>query len=151
MLRSSGLRFLIVGILAMLMLIPLSLVTEIVNSRANYSERTIDSLSREWGGAQLFSGPQLVIPVQETVVYDRKRELRDAVTGQPMRDDKNNIQYEYYQETVVENRPWVYIYPDRFDLNVTTKTQERHRGIFAVPVYTADVLASFDMPAIQAE
>ena len=92
-----------------------------------------------------------MIPVQETVVYDRKRELRDAVTGQPMRDDKNNIQYEYYQETVVENRPWVYIYPDRFDLNVTTKTQERHRGIFAVPVYTADVLASFDMPAIQAE
>lgn len=151
MLKSSGFRFLIVGVLALFMLIPLGLVGEIIYSRTNYSQSTIQSLSHEWGGEQLFSGPQLVIPVQQDVTYDRKRELRDPVSKHPLRDDKNNILYEYFQETVTENRDPVYIYPDRFDLNVSTKTQSRHRGIFNVPVYTAEVQALFDMPAEQAK
>lgn len=145
MLKSSGLRFLVVGLLTLLMFIPLGFIGDIVNSRSHYSEDTIRSLGQEWGGGQLFSGPQLVIPVTEDVIYNRKRKVLDPVTGQAKRDSNDAIIYEYFEETITETRPSVYMYPDRFDLEVTTQTQQRHRGIFNVPVYTAAVEARFDM------
>ncbi|MEX0283164.1 MAG: cell envelope integrity protein CreD [Paracoccaceae bacterium] len=147
--RSAGLRFLIVGLLALLMYIPLGLVSDVVQSRADYSEDTIETLSREWGGSQLFSGPQLVIPVSEEVTYDRRREVIDPQTNQSQRDASGNIVYEHFQETVIEPRAPVYLYPDQFDLTIGTTTQERRRGIFVVPVYTASLEAVFDMPVPQ--
>ncbi len=151
MLKSSGLRFLIVGVLTLLMFIPLGFIGDIVNSRSHYSEDTIQSLGQEWGGGQLFSGPQLIIPVQEDVVYKRKRKVLDPATGLAKRDDNDLIVYEYFDETVTEPRAPVFVYPDRYDLNINTQTQERHRGIFRVPVYTAAVNADFDMPTDRIE
>ena len=149
MLRSAGVRFIIVGVLALLMFIPLGLVSDVIQERAQYSESTIRDISREWGGAQLMSGPILVVPVTEEVTYERKREAVDPVTGRTLRDEKNYIIYERYEETVTEQRAPVYLYPDRFDLDVTTRSQSRHRGIFSVPVFTADLTLdfNFDMAA----
>lgn len=151
MLKSSGLRFLIVGLLTLLMFIPLGFIGDIVNARSEYSEDTIRSLGQEWGGGQLFSGPQLVLPVTEDVVYKRKRKVLDPASGQAKRDSNDEIIFEYFDETVTETRPPVYIYPDTFDLQMTTKTEERHRGIFRVPVYTAAIEARFDMPVALAK
>ena len=81
MTRSAGLRFIIVGALAFLMFLPLGLVSDIIQERSNYSDQTISSLSNEWGGKHLFSGPLLEIPVTEEVTYDRRREAVDGVTG----------------------------------------------------------------------
>ncbi|MEM8801907.1 MAG: inner membrane CreD family protein, partial [Pseudomonadota bacterium] len=81
MFRSAGVRFIIVGVLTLLMFIPLNLVSGVVQERARYSDETVDSISREWGGRQLISGPLLVIPVTEDVTYERKREAVDPVTG----------------------------------------------------------------------
>ncbi|MEO0918101.1 MAG: inner membrane CreD family protein, partial [Pseudomonadota bacterium] len=143
MFRSAGMRFIFVGVLALLMFIPLGLVSDIIQERAQYSRETVRSISEEWGGAQLLSGPVLVVPVTEDVTYDRKREAVDPVTGRTVRDDRNYIVYEHYQETVTENRAPVYLYPDQFDLDVVTRSQSRHRGIFSVPVYTADIALVF--------
>ena len=144
MLQSAGVRFIIVGFLALLMFIPLGLVSDVIQERARYSDATIRDISREWGGSQLLSGPVLVVPVTEDVTYDRKREAVDPVTGRTLRDEKNFIVYEHYEETVTEARQPIYLYPERFDLAVTTQSQTRHRGIFAVPVYTADVALDFN-------
>ena len=57
--RSAGLRFIMVGALALVMSLPLNLVSDVVQDRADYSRETVTSLSREWGGEQLFSGPLL--------------------------------------------------------------------------------------------
>ena len=151
MLKSSGIRFAVVAVLALLMAIPLGLVADIIKSRADYSDSTTTSLSGEWGGAQLLSGPQIVIPVTEDVTYDRKREAIDPTTGLALRDADDKVIFEFYQETITETRPPVFLYPDRFDLALDVKTQERSRGIFAVPVYTSDVQAGFDFRMPQAE
>ena len=45
---------------------------------------------------------------------------------------------------MTEDRAPIYLYPDRFDMDVATRTQTRHRGIFAVPVFTADLGLAFD-------
>lgn len=150
MLTSAGMRFLIVGLLALTMLIPLQLVSEVVEERADYSRSTLTDVSREWGGAQLLSGPQLVVPVQETVTYNRRREVIDPETGQARRDAKDEIIYEHYSEEVTETRRSVYLYPNGFDLNVTTETQQRRRGIFQVPVYQANAEMVFDLPVAEA-
>ena len=86
--RSAGLRFILVGVLALLMSLPLNLVSSVIQDRASYSRQTISTLSQEWGGEQLFSGPLLTIPVTEEVTYDRRREAVDAVTGLSLRDEK---------------------------------------------------------------
>lgn len=144
MFRSAGIRFIIVGALAVLMFIPLGLVSDVIQERARYSDETIRDISREWGGAQLLSGPVLVIPVTEDVTYERKREAVDPVTGRTLRDDKNYVIYDRYEETVTESRAPIFLYPERFDLDVATRSQTRKRGIFEVPVYSAHVALDFD-------
>lgn len=147
MFRSAGLRFIMVGLLALLMFIPLSLVSDIVQERAHYSDQTVETISNEWGGRQLLSGPMLVIPVTEEVTYKRKREAIDQVTGRTLRDEKNNIVYEHFEETKTEGRPPVYLYPGRFEIQIASHSQVRHRGIFSVPVFTADLTLEFDYDA----
>ena len=151
MFRSAGLRFLGVGVLVLLMVIPLNMVSSIINERARYSEATVASISREWGGPQIVSGPMLVIPVSEEVTYDRKREAVDPITGATLLDAKNNIIYERYQETKVEPRAPVYLFPGRFDVDVVTETQTRKRGLFDVPVFTAHLDMVFDFDPDLAE
>ena len=144
MTRSAGLRFIIVGILAFLMFIPLGLISDIVRERADYSDQTISTLGNEWGGSHLFSGPLLEIPVTEEVTYDRRREAVDAVTGLTLRDEKGNTIYEHFEETVTEDRAPVYLYPVDLTIDVQSESTTRSRGIFVVPVFTADVQMGFD-------
>ena len=143
MFRSTGFRFIAVGLLALLMFIPLNLVSSIINDRANYSRQTVTSISNEWGGAQQLSGPVLVIPVTEDVTYDRRREAVDAVTGLTLRDEDGKTIYEHFEETVTEDRPPVYLFPEDLDISLNTTSQTRARGIFEVPVYTAQSEISF--------
>ena len=151
MFRSAGLRFIAVGFLALLMFIPLNLVSGVINDRASYSRQTIADISREWGGQQRLSGPLMVIPVSEDVTYDRRKEAVDAITGLSLRDEKGNVIYEHYQETLTERRAPIFIYPDTLDISLSTETQTRHRGIFDVPVYTADAEIVFDFDVEKAE
>lgn len=147
MLRSAGFRFMVVGVLALLMFIPLFFVGSVVDSRADYSRLTIRDVGREWGGAQLISGPQLVIPVTEEVTISKRRDVIDPETGQVLRDEKSgDVIYEHFEETTVEKRAPVYLFPDTFTLSVATVNEERHRGIFVVPVYKAEMAIDFDFP-----
>jgi inner membrane protein len=150
MFQSTGFRFIAVGLLALLMFIPLNLVSSVINDRANYSRQTVNDISSEWGGAQQISGPVLVIPVIEDVTYDRRREVVDAFTGQPLQDENGKPVYERYEETITEKRPPVYLFAETLDIGVTTASQTRARGIFEVPVYTADVQITFDFNALSA-
>ena len=84
------------------------------------------------------------MPVTEDVTYERKREAVDPVTGRTLRDEKNFIVYEHYEETVTEIRAPRDLTPNLFDLKVMTRSQTRHRGIFSVPVYSADLKLDFD-------
>jgi inner membrane protein len=146
MLRSLGLRFFTVGILILLMSIPVLFVGDIIDARADYNRSTRSSVGQEWGGKQSLSGPVLVIPVHETVVVREKREVLDPETGiQKLdADDKPIYRFVDVQETL--RRAPVYLYPDQFNVDLDTATEERHRGIFTVPVYTANALFEFDFP-----
>ena len=148
MFQSAGFRFIAVGLLALMMFIPLNLVSSVINDRASYSRQAVTDISREWGGAQQISGPVLVIPVTEDVTYDRRREAVDALTGLTLQDENGKVIYERFEETVTERRPPVYLFAEALDIDISTVSETRARGIFEVPVYTANAKIEFDFNAL---
>ncbi|WP_299923134.1 cell envelope integrity protein CreD [uncultured Pelagimonas sp.] len=152
MLKSPGRRFIIVGILVLLMFIPLFFAAEVINSRKFYSQDTIRNVGMEWGGQQTLSGPFLVIPVEREVTTLKSRPKIDPDTGLVMTHPDTGEELKVrYEETVIKSGPSVYLLPRKFDADLATQTQMRARGIFQVPVYTAQVGMAFDFDTSAAE
>ncbi len=148
--RSAGFRFLVVGLLVLLMFVPLFFVSEVVDQRRNYSRGAMNSVGNEWGGPQTFTGPRLVVPVQATVPQTRKEPVLDPETQLPLKDEKTGEdRFKMITEMVTVQRAPIYVYPSAFDVEIDTKTQIRSRGIFQVPVYQGDMKMRFDFPADQ--
>lgn len=145
--KSIGFRFLMVGLLTVLMAVPLILAGEVINERSDYNRDTVRELGEEWGGAQLLSGPQLIIPVEGPVTREEAREVVEIIDG------KEVTRIEKVEVTEVQRKRSIYAYPEEFDLDLATKSEERARGIFAVPVFVADarIGATFDFDAIGRE
>lgn len=143
MLKSAGTRFLIVGLLALFMFIPLFFVGEIVGQRAEYSRATLESVGQEWGGRQVIAGPRLILPLEGPQTRTERRELSDPATGEP-RIEQVNV-------TEVVRRGAIFVYPERFDATLTTETDVRRRGVFDVPVYSAVAEMTFDFDVTGAE
>ncbi len=151
MLRSMGRRFLIVGLLVVLMFVPLFFAAEIVQGRKSFSTTTIETVGREWGGAQILSGPQLVIPVERTVTKYSSRPKVHATTGVVLLGEDGAPLTERFAEEVTELAAPVFLYPEQFDVDLTTSAQIRKRGIFEVPVYQAQSKFAFDFKPDDAE
>lgn len=134
--RSPAMRFLIVGLLACLMFIPLFFVGEIIGERADYQRETSFQISSDWGGAQRIVGPALVIPVEGPVTRTVDRTVTDPDTGEETT--------ETVEVTRIERKAPVYLLPEALDAEIATETQVRQRGIFRVPVFTADSSFAFE-------
>ncbi|WP_375174529.1 cell envelope integrity protein CreD [Pseudooceanicola sp.] len=146
--RGFGVRFLIVGVLILLMFIPLFFVAEVVGDRKRLSRNVIDEIGRTWGGEQTIGGPRLEIPVTEVVMRDIVRVRTDPATGQPIIDQATGQeQRETIRREVTERRAPIHVYPDMFDVRITSETEVRQRGIFSAPVYRAQIDIDFDFPA----
>ncbi|WP_136636659.1 cell envelope integrity protein CreD [Pseudooceanicola onchidii] len=146
--RGFGARFLIVGVLILLMFIPLFFVAEVVGDRKRLSRDVIDEIGRTWGGEQSIGGPRLMIPVTEEVMRDITRTVTDLATGRVIIDPTTGEpRQETVRRRVTEGRAPIYVYPVTFDVTVSSETEVRQRGIFSAPVYRARVEVDFDFPA----
>ena len=136
--RSPGFRFLVVGFLTLLMFIPLFFAGAIVQDRGYYAEQTSRDIGREWGGPQTLSGPFLRIPVEGTAYRQETRQVTDAETGEIVR--------ETFEVPYTVRRDPVILLPEDMDATIDTASEIRARGIFEVPVYTANIAltAAFD-------
>ncbi|WP_120499548.1 cell envelope integrity protein CreD [Roseovarius sp. EL26] len=144
--KSPGYRFFILAVLVVLMTIPVFFVGSIIDARADYNRQTRSEIGYEWGGRQQLSGPVLVIPVQKTIRVRDKIEILDPVTGQQMTDDNDKPLFRYKDVERTYQQDPVFIYPDDLKVDVESQTQERRRGIFTVPVYSAQADMQFDFP-----
>ena len=120
--RSMGLKLLLVSGLALLMMIPSLLVNSVVEERTKRALGVIEEISGRSGGPQTFLGPTLSIPYQ---VPPLNKEVSPA--------------------------PGVYVvFPTKGDAMVRVRTQERHRSLFKVPVYEAELRfdATFDLTGV---
>jgi len=140
--RSAGVRFLIVGVLALLMFIPLFFVGAVIDGRADYSRQAIREVGQEWGGAQLISGPVLIVPVEGPTTRLESREVTDPESGR--------VTSESYEVSEIRRKAPIFVLPVEFDLALDTQSTIRKRGIFQVPVFAAqaDMRFGFDLDAV---
>lgn len=122
--RSMGLKLIVVAFLALLMMIPALFVWDLVNERTKRAADVVREISSHVGGQQTFLGPTLAIPY--------------------------NIPAQAGSEAI---RHGIYIvFPARASATVRTATEERHRSLFKVPVFQADLKleSEFDLSGVPA-
>jgi len=120
--RSMGLKLLLVSALALLMLIPALFVESIVEDRTSRAKAVIQDIGGRAGGQQTVLGPTLSIPYNVPAPYKG-----------------------------ASSTPGVYVvFPSKGDAAVRVRTQERHRSLFKVPVYQAELKfdAMFDLTGV---
>lgn len=122
--RSMGLKLIVVCGLAILMIIPALFVFALIEDRTQRESDVIRDISDHVGGQQTFLGPVLAIP------YSVPPQVPGASTKEEM----------------------YLVFPARGSATVKTTTEERHRSLFRVPVFRADVQfdAAFDLTGVPA-
>ncbi|HKD62371.1 MAG TPA: cell envelope integrity protein CreD [Terracidiphilus sp.] len=118
--RSMGLKLFIVCALALAMSIPALFVEDIVEDRTHRAADVVKEIGGHVGGQQTFLGPTLAIPY--------------------------NIPGDSYPV-----RHGIYIvFPSQASATVKTRTEERRRSLFKVPVFQSDLKfdASFDLAGV---
>lgn len=119
------LKIIAISVLALLLLIPLGMIGSKIYEREMFRDEARRSIAESWTGEQLVFTPMLLQPyvIQETV---RKRDK-----------DTNDETYEN-----VEHRRHLMIVPDTLITEAEVETEKRKRGIYAIPVYTANMTIS---------
>jgi len=113
--RSPGMKLLLAGLVAAVLIVPLLMVYALVYDRESQSERAQEQITQGWGGAQTFTGPVLVIPFLSEVVEaetvngvatERRREVRRDLFVSPQRQsietalDPDRKGYAIYESVV---------------------------------------------------
>lgn len=119
--RSHTARFIIVGIISLLLLAPLSQLGFLIEERKDRQNDVVDQLKTEWGGPVAYYGIVMKVPVTEIVRWEE--------TG------KNKVKIPHTEH----NQHIAYIYPEWSSEELNTVVTEKHRGIFSTPTFTADI------------
>ena len=123
---SSTAKFIAITILLLLLLIPKSMVTDVIHDRQRHRDEARQEVSSQWGGPQVLAGPFLVVPY---------------LTLEKMVTEKKEV-----QQTSVLN--YAVFLPDSLLEEVQAQPQVRHRGIYEVVLYQSKISlkATFSWP-----
>lgn len=113
--QSTTFKVLGIGLLALLMLIPLAQVQGLIGERTALREQAVATIAQRWGGQQQLGGPVLAVP---------KRIRAPTNTGWIMLESTEIL------------------LPDQLDIRGTLAPEMRQYGMYATPVYTAELKLS---------
>ena len=117
-----------VGILILLLLIPLGMITGVLNERLSRRNEAVADITSSWGREQCVIGPVLMIPYQ----YHFK--AVKEVTGKDGKVEKREV-----EETA---GAWAYFLPEFLNVTGDAQTQMLHRGIYDAAVFRANIKLS---------
>ncbi len=122
--RSVTLKLFSIGILLLLLLIPSSMVEDLITERAGNRDAATAEISSQWGGPQLVLGPVLVLPYTARVTSERG--------------------------VVSEVTRYLSLLPDTLATTGTLAPERRRRGIYEAVVYRAGlrVEGAFQAPPL---
>ena len=137
-LDSLTLRAMLIGLLALLMLVPLGFVSDIVYERSARYQSVLDDIASTWGLQQTLVAPVLVVPFTE--VFPNQESVTDE-HGKTRIIDKT-----------IRRTSSAYFLPVELGMEINIRDESRRRGIFESLVYSADIsiTAAFDELDIQA-
>jgi inner membrane protein len=115
--RSQVVRLCLVGILTLVLLIPILMISGLVTERQERRGSAVKEVSSKWGDAQAVTGPALVLPF---VVH----RLETSAAGEKVTRDETRF---------------AAFLPKRLGVEGRIEAESRNRGIFSIPVYTANL------------
>jgi inner membrane protein len=108
----------LIGFLTILLLIPSSLIQDLIAERQNRQKEVIREVSDKWSGSQLVQGPVLVLPYKTTIIPEaantNKSSAREIITN-------------------------IYILPESLNVSSKVNPEVLHRGIFDAVVYNSKI------------
>ncbi len=127
---SISIRLLTIGLLILLLLIPVSMVQELIKERHERQEEAIKEVSDKWGSAQTLLGLVLTVPyTTSSKVYNNDGEM---------------IKW-------IESRAYAHFLPDQLNIECEILPEMRYRGIYEVTVYRSKMKISgiFSPPSFE--
>ncbi|MCZ4430750.1 cell envelope integrity protein CreD [Agrobacterium sp. SOY23] len=116
-LRSPGAKFLMIGFISMVLLVPLLLVWGLTEERASRAEDVSGRIASGWGSDQVVNGPYLAVPFD----VERRREV-----------DGRSI--------VDRTTEWALVMPETLQVTADLKTEEKRLSIYSLPVYNGNLV-----------
>lgn len=126
--RATSLKLLVIGFIALLLLIPQALITDLIDERQTRLQETENEVTNKWSRAQTVIGPYLALP------YHAYREV--------LSNGENKV---------VKELKTAYFLPDLLDIKGELQAESLHRGIFDVVVYRGDLDLKADFSSIALE
>lgn len=121
--QSVSFKLLSIAILILLLLIPKTMISDLILERERRMQGTIREVTDKWSRSQTVSGPYLIVPY--------KKVIETIVDGEVIYD------------TVVKYATFL---PDDLDVKSVIQPEERYRGIFKVIVYRAQLTLNGKFP-----
>ncbi len=110
--QSVTLKLISIFILMMLLMIPMSFITSLINERESLKQQAITEVSNKWANQQHVYGPILTIPLQKEVTVDDK-------------------------VTIIHSQ--AHILPSHLSINGKVVPRSLNRGIYEVVVYDSEL------------
>jgi inner membrane protein len=109
-------RAVVVGILVLLLLIPMSMVQDLIYERQGRKGEVESEVGMTWGSAQTITGPVIDVPYEVPVQVP-------AADGTGRMETRTEIHY-------------VHILPEELTVDLGLDPSNKHRGIYEVAVYS---------------
>lgn len=122
--NSVMLRIFTIAILVLLLLIPVSMVQDLIRERERRQNTAIQEVSSKWGNSQTINGIILTIPYMTYV---------------KVHQDKDQFK-------MVEKKQYAHFLPDDLKISGEILPEIRYRGIYKVIVYQSKLEISGSMP-----
>ncbi len=124
-----------VGLVAVLLLIPLSMIENLVDERSAYRHEAMDAVAMSWSKSQTLIGPILVIPYTETTQVQEWNEKKRIETTK-----------------TVSHQHYLYFPPEHLNITSDIGTEERYKGIYKFPVYrtTTSLAGNYKIEGLKA-
>ncbi len=110
--RSPSFKFIVIGTLSLLLLIPGAMIKSLIRERESRNEMTRMEISEKWGLAQTITGPFITIPTEELIIDNKK-------------------------ESIVYHR--LHLLPEQLSIKGNVIPVEKKRGIFSSVVYSSTI------------
>lgn len=118
--RKFTFKIVTIIVLVLALLIPLTMITDVISERTMYRNEAKDSIAQSWTGRQQFLGPVLVVPYVER--YTKK-------------EWDSNLKV--YKQNAYFRHKKVFVLPETLNINGDISTQQRARGLYTIPVYSS--------------
>lgn len=114
--RNAALKLLGIAAMTLVMVVPLILMSSLVDERRSRAYDAAADVAQGWGGQQTVTGPLIVIPY----AVPERRDAGGAILQQATRGQ-------------------IVTLAKTLEVKATPIVEERRRGIFTIPVYTTDL------------